>query len=251
MEFEWKITAEDIAKVKNAVATSPSLKIGQRTSKNIMREGIALDKNTILHTMMMCLLTTQQDSSDNGRVSKFLNITPFPVCMEALTGKDPKEFIAAVLLEHKLQQRKFKIPEAFDVNFKFLEETDWHLVEEIKAIGDEPTVAKERALADRIQENFFQFGPKQSRNFLQSLGITRYEIPIDSRAINWFGNFGFPITITTTLLGDVKFYHFLSDAIQLLCDKAGVFPCLFDAAIFDENVPKVRKKRKKKHTHKT
>jgi hypothetical protein len=36
-------------------------------------------------------------------------------------------------------------------------------------------------VAGYIQETFEGFGPKQSRNLLQALGLTRYEIPIDIR----------------------------------------------------------------------
>jgi hypothetical protein len=46
MDLEWKITTEDIAKVQNAVSGSLSSKIVIQTSKNILWEGIVLDKNT-------------------------------------------------------------------------------------------------------------------------------------------------------------------------------------------------------------
>ena len=32
-----------------------------------------------------------------------------------------------------------------------------------------------------MSERLAGFGPKQARNLLQGLGLTRYEIPIDSR----------------------------------------------------------------------
>lgn len=57
-------------------------------------------------------------------------------------------------------------------------------------------------VARHIQEHFFGFGPKQSRNLLQSLGLTRYEIPIDSRLTDWLNEFGFPVRLTATALGD-------------------------------------------------
>jgi hypothetical protein len=67
------------------------------------------------------------------------------------------------------------------------------------------------------------------------LGWTMYEIPIDSRITKWLNNeLDFPLTVSSTTLQDVNFYHFVSDAIQSLCKKADVKPCLFDAAVFVE-----------------
>ncbi len=76
------------------------------------------------------------------------------------------------------------------------------------------------------------FGPNQSRNVLQSLGLTRYEIPIDSRLTDWLNEFGFPVRLSAQALGDHNYYAFVSDGIQLLCERSSVFPCVFDAAVF-------------------
>ena len=67
---------------------------------------------------------------------------------------------------------------------------------------------------------------------LQSLGLTRYEIPIDSRLTDWLNEFGFPVRLTATALGDENYYRFISDGIQVLCERSGVLPCIFDAAVF-------------------
>jgi thermostable 8-oxoguanine DNA glycosylase len=79
---------------------------------------------------------------------------------------------------------------------------------------------------------FEGFGPKQARNFLQALGLTRYEIPIDSRVTDWLNRNGFPLELTAAALADRNYYLFILDAIQRLCEKAEIFPCLLDAAIF-------------------
>src|SRR3712207_8726784 len=39
-----------------------------------------------------------------------------------------------------------------------------------------------------IDDSLKGFGPKQSRNLLQGLGLTRYEIPIDIRITRWFND---------------------------------------------------------------
>jgi thermostable 8-oxoguanine DNA glycosylase len=87
-------------------------------------------------------------------------------------------------------------------------------------------------VADFIDERFKGFGPKQARNFLQALGLTRYEIPIDSRMTKWLNKNGFPVKLSATALADKNYYRFVSDGIQALCEKAEVLPYLLDAAVF-------------------
>jgi thermostable 8-oxoguanine DNA glycosylase len=90
----------------------------------------------------------------------------------------------------------------------------------------------EKEVAEYIQEKFQGFGPKQSRNFLQALGLTRYEIPIDSRVTDWLNNFGFPVRLSAAALADSNYYDFVSKGVQALCAASGVYPCVLDAAIF-------------------
>jgi hypothetical protein len=75
-------------------------------------------------------------------------------------------------------------------------------------------------------------GPKQSRNFLQCLGLTRYEIPIDSRITKWLNDFGFPVALGAAALSDPDYYAFVNDGVRELCKAAGTYPCVFDAVVF-------------------
>ena len=89
-------------------------------------------------------------------------------------------------------------------------------------------------MADYIEEKFDGFGPKQSRNVLQALGLTRYEIPIDSRVTNWLNEeLKFPFRVTSDALFDRHYYRLISDEICKLCEACGIFPCVLDAVIFD------------------
>ncbi len=92
--------------------------------------------------------------------------------------------------------------------------------------------AVQLALYTDIDDKFSGFGPKQSRNFLQWLGLTRYEIPIGSRVVKWLKDFGFPGALSADALSDKDYYHFVSDGIQELCRASDIYPCLLDAAIF-------------------
>lgn len=117
-----------------------------------------------------------------------------------------------------------------------MEETNWDLQTKLEnSLKNELTKYSERELADSIDQIFKGFGSKQARNFLQALGLTKYVIPIDSRLIKWMKDFGFPVLFSTTALQDKAFYHFVSDGIQLLCEKGNIYPCVLDAAIFSSH----------------
>lgn len=90
----------------------------------------------------------------------------------------------------------------------------------------------ERRTAKFIDKELIGFGPKQSRNLLQGSGLSRYEIPMDSRITKWLNNFGFPVKLTATALSDRNYYNFVSDGFQRLCKACEIVPCALDAAIF-------------------
>ncbi len=90
----------------------------------------------------------------------------------------------------------------------------------------------EQKAAHFVQKSFVGFGPKQSRNFWQTLGLFRYEIPIDSNITKWLNNIGFPVKLSTTGLADLDYYEFVMTGIQEICRKCNILPCIFDAAMF-------------------
>ena len=55
-----------------------------------------------------------------------------------------------------------------------------------------PGSKSERHAAEFIDKQLKGFGPKQSRNLLQWLGPSRYEIPLDSRITKWLNDFWIP-----------------------------------------------------------
>jgi hypothetical protein len=90
----------------------------------------------------------------------------------------------------------------------------------------------EREAAHWADRSFAGLGPKQSRNLWQWLGLTRYEIPLDSRVTNWV-NDNLASKIDAKRLGQLRYYELALDSIQAICEKAEVLPCELDAAAFD------------------
>ena len=87
-------------------------------------------------------------------------------------------------------------------------------------------------MAQYLDDKLWGVGPKQARNLLQGLGLTRFEIPIDSRITKWLNRFGFPVRLTAKPLQDANYYNFVSDGFQRLAEACGIMPCVLDAAIF-------------------
>ncbi len=126
-----------------------------------------------------------------------------------------------------------KIAASASANLKWLEAEGWtSLLPELQKLHRRSSRQLERQLARRLAAGLTGIGPKQSRNMLQYLGLTRHEVPLDSRLTKWLNEFGFPVPLSALLLSDEDYYCFVGDAFHAICDAANIAPCLLDAAIF-------------------
>lgn len=233
MNITWYISDNDIQRIKDFVRENENPFLLHRIIRNIDRKNILLNENIIIKTMLACLLSSQQRSGPNSPVGLFLNKKPFPITLEELTRTNNIEsFLKNTLKQNGLNRYINRVSQFFIANFKKILEDDWAIIKILEILRELDSKDEERIIADSLQIIFDGFGPKQSRNFLQSLGLSKYEIPIDSRIINWLKDFGFPVPLSSSLLGDKEYYHFVMDGIQLLCTKAEIYPCILDAAIF-------------------
>jgi len=233
MNITWNISEQDIQTVINALNENENSFLQKRRKRNIEKENIVINPDTIIRTMLMCLLTSQQRSGPNSVVGQFLQKEPFPLTYEIISqAEDIEILLKQTLKEYGLTRYINRISQFFKTNIERIETDNWSIINELERLKDIDSKIEERQLADKLNDTFDGFGPKQSRNFLQTLGLTKYEIPIDSRITNWLNDSGFPVTLTSSALGDKAYYHFVSDGIQELCDKARIYPCLLDAAIF-------------------
>jgi thermostable 8-oxoguanine DNA glycosylase len=233
LNINWDISQADIDKVKKVIADNENAFLQARQLRNVEKQNIVIDKNTIVKTMIMCLLTSQQRSGPNSTVGHFLRLSQFPITIEKLTKTNNVEvFVKDTLIKKDLTRYVNRISSFFASNYRKIVEKNWTLIKELEELKTADSKIKERNIADNLANDFKGFGPKQARNFLQALGLTKYEIPIDSRITTWLNDFGFPVTLTSSPLGDKGYYHFVSDGFQELCEKAEIYPCILDAAIF-------------------
>ncbi|MBK7639890.1 MAG: hypothetical protein IPJ22_07560 [Bacteroidetes bacterium] len=233
MNINWNITQTDIDRVKKVIADNDNAFLKSRHFRNVEKQNIVIDKDIIIKTMIMCLLTSQQRSGPNSTVGQFLRLDSFPITNDVLTeDNNLEQFIKTTLQQNGLTRYVNRISSFFTSNYSKITNNNWSLLETLQGLINSDSKQEERKIADNLANDFDGFGPKQSRNFLQALGLTKYEIPIDSRITNWLNDFGFPVILTSSPLGDTGYYQFVSDGIQELCEKAKIYPCLLDAAIF-------------------
>ena len=67
---------------------------------------------------------------------------------------------------------------------------------------------------------------------MQSLGLSRYGIPIESRIAKWLNGFGFPLRLLAPALAARHYYGFVTEGFQEICRACEVMPCVLEAAIF-------------------
>lgn len=235
MKLNWEIEPDDVKRVQLFLAAQASSPFVQkRIERNCRSDKPKVRKDEFWRRAVACLLTTRQRAGPGSAVTRFINTKPFPLNYKlCVTQDDLREFAFNLLTEFRGLRRTNKIAAELQTNLDRLEGGLWSetmtVLDELRA---KQTAPADRKAADFIDDNFMGFGPKQSRNLLQSLGLSKYEIPIDSRITKWLNDFGFPVTLTATGLSDRNYYGFVSDGLQHLCKEAKVMPCVLDAAIF-------------------
>jgi hypothetical protein len=235
MQHEWIINGDDVQRVRSFVeAWSDDPFVRARIERNLGDTKPPVTREMFWSGVYACLLTTQQRSGPTSPVTKFLLLKPSPLRLSACEGQhDLPSYATRVLSSFGGLRRTTIIGKELQANLPMLQGEGWQDVSQhLEAVRTRQTVEAERKAANFIETEFRGFGPKQSRNLLQYLGLSRYEIPLDSRVTKWLRAFGFPIGLSAAVLSDRDYYEFVLDAVQALCCKAEVFPCLLDAAIF-------------------
>lgn len=215
--------------------------VRQRIDENVSCPIRAFSHDLFWHRMVACLLTTQQRSGPGSAVDRFISVNPFPLSL-TVCRRAPQvdQLVAGTITAFGGLRRANKIGRAAQRNLRWLEQEGWQEIDAyvrrlLECRSREPRTADksvERTAARFIMQNMDEFGPKQSRNLLQSLGLTRFEIPIDSRITKWLNATAFPMRLASAPLGDTDYYEFVMDGIQAICERCSLLPCVLDAAIF-------------------
>lgn len=235
MRYRWEFDTKDIDHVRAFVAKwSGNPLVVERRRRNLSEAKSPIRREQFWMKMVACLLTSQQRSGPDSPVSRFLSVAPFPLSVQRCEEQsDLAGYAVRVLKKRRGIRFTTRIPTFLRRNLPLLTGTTWKECRAaLERLRQNPGIQHERAAANFIEDRFAGLGPKQSRNLLQMLGLTRYEIPVDSRVVEWLKKLGFPVPLSTAPLSDRSYYEFVEDGIHLLCRACDVFPCILDAAIF-------------------
>jgi hypothetical protein len=234
VKIKWLITTKDKARYLAFIKKfENSTLVKDRRSRNVRREGIVISKKQFWRTLVSCFLTTQQRSGKGSSVSKFLHsgspLLSFDNCrLMANAGKTAQQ----ILSQNGIRRNEL-IAKEMEYAIEVLD-SGWGLIKKrLQTIYTYPTAKKERKVARLLISRFKGLGPKQSRNLIQWLGLSRYEIPLDSRIVKVLGELGFPVPLSSTALADENYYCFVEDGIQRMMKEIDVYPCIFDACAFE------------------
>jgi N-glycosylase/DNA lyase len=187
--------------------------------------------------LVAALLSSQQRSTVNAPLDRFYKLRPFPLSLETyaeLNDVQVNEILRPFRFHERITSQLRK-----NHDWLFGKGTGWQEIEsELKKLLKQRNSAPstdhkeiERNVAQLLADSLRGVGPKQSRNLLQALGLTRFEIPLDSRVVGWLHeNLGWLICVEG--LSDKDNYEDLLDRVQNSCESAGVLPTVFDAAAF-------------------
>lgn len=239
MKIEITFSQDDVARVRDVVTRMAGHTIVvERQARNVHRRGIDLSHAIIWERQIGCLLTTQQKSSEDSAVQRFIRSrSPLLSLHQCEKVKDVARLAESELSAFGGIRRTTVIPKQIAHNFRRLTGDGWGELDVALSILKTPPQSKEkeRDCAAQIDNMLQGFGPKQSRNLLQWLGLTQYEIPIDSRVLRWLRDLGNGTSLdllSSAALGETDYYCCIMDTIQELCAEAKVLPCIFDASVF-------------------
>lgn len=239
MKFETVVPKAEIQSIKEFVSTQSDRRFYKfREATNLAATKPPIIKDRFWRALVCMRLTSQQKSGPTGPVATLSATNPFPLSLDVMQKhrKDPLSLLVTTLSAIRRMRHYNVAGLQLAKNYEWLENGNWDsIIEKCNQLRKPGSVIQERTVAQHVAENFKGIGPKQARNILQALGLTRFEIPIDSRFVGWLKNhIEFPFPITGKLLSDAGYYEFVLDAIQDVCERANVIPCMLDAAVFAE-----------------
>jgi len=236
MKVYWEYEAQDVLRVEQLMERMGSSYLVQhRIARNV--EGSRRDpitQETVWYAMVSCLLTTQQRSGPNSKINILIRARPFPLGLAVCRAAEDLEELTVGVAQEWGIRRGPTIGGELRANLLRLETADgWaDLLALLHSLETCPGPMEERGAAQQIATWLKGFGPKQARNLLQMLGLTKHEIPLDSRVVKWLRNAGFPAPLVPMALSDEAYYCFVMDRVQELCAEAKILPCVLDALVF-------------------
>lgn len=222
-----------IRRYKKLIEENKSLpRVIERKKLNIdtPRKDLRIDEEIFWEKLVMGIVTSNvRNNAAFRKKLKDSNILKYEVVKKEL--KD-REGIAERLKEYKIGRYQ-RNSTALMTNMERLD-NNWQETERrLKTLQYDTTLEKERKVAKYLADLYLQIGPKQSRNIIQMLGLSRYVVPLDSRmdeTINEYG--GIVLPEVQNPYSRENYYMDIEDQINDLCVELYIYPCFFDACVY-------------------
>jgi thermostable 8-oxoguanine DNA glycosylase len=143
--------------------------------------------------------------------------------------------LAAIECTNAGLRRAPTIAKNLDRIFSLLEAGEWKALRaQLDTLVTNTTQKKERAVVSYLLrgKKYPGLGQKQARNFIQWLGLSRYEVPLDSRVLKKLREFGSSFVPSSAALTDEAVYSYIQEGLQSIAKHLGIYPCELDACIF-------------------
>lgn len=188
----------------------------------------------IWDALVIGLVTSQQKSGENSVVNLFLNEIRKQEQFNLQQLCDRPELIEKIPYFEKLRFNK-KIYDFMTDALDKYKNNHWKIIKSAfkDLMKGTSNLTKEREVANELQTYFKGIGLKQSRNILQSLHLSRYMIPLDSKVMRIMKSMNNGKSLVGTIaLQDQIIYMEIENAINDLCEDLKVLPCYFDGVLF-------------------
>ncbi len=219
-----------------------------RRRMNVRREGIVLSQEVIWHRLIGCQVTTQQRSGPDTLVTRFLESSSPLFDLKKVRSAASVAKLAEREMSKFGLRMSVRIGARLQTIFNLLERGEWPtLIGHLESLRKSTTQDKERAVAgylsDRLagsnDKRYPGLGHKQARNFIQWLGLSQWEVPLDSRVLKVLRRLGANFVPRGSALTDEAVYLFVQDLVQEVAMQLGILPCELDACIFASEGGKV------------
>lgn len=236
MDATWQIDVGNLAVWREFVESNKDKALPmRRRSRNVRRNDINLSKDEIWRVLVGCQVTTQQRSGPNSAVSRFLKSeSPALHIGKCRLSKSVRNLIERECKNAGLR-RAPTIANNLERIFSGLESLGWdNLLKQLNTLVQNTSSKKERSVVSYLlsEKKFPGLGQKQARNFIQWLGLSRYEIPLDSRILKKMKEFGATFVPSGSALTDESVYLFVQSGLQQIAKSLDIYPCELDACIF-------------------
>ena len=239
------VSAAEVQAARRVVAEQKNTPFFQRRyHRNVQNPPQHFSKETFWKQMIVCLCTSVQRSGPNSRVSEFVREKPFPLNLAICESRTDLRSYAEITLRSRGLRFGPKIAKQIEGNLAWLRNGGWHTAKtQFEALACLPVdfspakrIAAERTAAHALMGRsggLAGFGPKQTRNLWQCLGVTQYEILLDSRICTWLNALPSSLRVKPErLYSSISYYESTMSHVQAICEAASVLPCEFDAAVF-------------------